>query len=469
MATKYFDSTPVGKAIPFDNSTNGFTATNVQSAIEEVKNKITPSLTVTQIVYVMKNGDDTNGNGSIGAPYLTIATALTNITDSSPTKRYAISVGPGDYSENLVLKANVFVIGTDPIATRITGSTVNINDATWNNSGNDNRSGFQDITLNNVATWDFTAQAGNTQGKLYFYNIRSGAAWTFTALNAINQAIIQDTELFGTTTFNGMQGFISSTTWQSGNIVQNSSSSAGIPAILTVNGGQIGGNITSTWTSNSANTLNLAGLIIGASTVLTASGASCTVNVNDGSLPVPANRSFTSSAILNRINDNFAKGLLSATTNIDVSAATAPSAGQVLIATSSTAAQWGSPNTLITTEVTATGGITAGTGADTLMTSMTITPVAGTYIAWFDCDLQCATTGASTTFSFYVGGSQVAASVRKVAPFDGGTLSSLNARCGVAIHGTLTVNGSQAIEVRWSASNGTNTAAARTLTILRVA
>jgi hypothetical protein len=30
-------STPVAQSIPFDNSTNGFTSTNVQTAIEEAK------------------------------------------------------------------------------------------------------------------------------------------------------------------------------------------------------------------------------------------------------------------------------------------------------------------------------------------------------------------------------------------------------------------------------------------------
>lgn len=119
-------------------------------------------------------------------------------------------------------------------------------------------------------------------------------------------------------------------------------------------------------------------------------------------------------------------------------------------------------------EVSATASITAGTGADTLMTGMTLTPVAGTYLAVFSCDIDCATTGAVTSVSIYVGGTQKADSLRKVAPFDGGALSATSARCGVSTNGYVTVNGSQAIEIRWSASTGTNTAAARTLNLLRV-
>lgn len=323
----------------FNNATNGFVATDTQSAIEEARAFVsTPTLD--QYCYVSKQGNDTTGNGSIGAPYLTITKAFTSIVDASITKRYCISVGPGDYNENLTIKANIFVRGSGPISTRITGTVQNINDATWNVSGADNRSGFQDITLNGVCTWDFTAQAGNDTGKLYFYNIRSSGQWTFTALNAINQVVVRDTDFFGGWTQVGINAFISNSTWQSGNIIVNNSASVGIPASLTLVGGRITGNITGTWTTNSAVTINLAGVAIGASTVLTATGAQCTVNANDTSLPIPANRTFTSSAILNRLNDDFARGLLSATTNVDTSAATAPLVGQVLRASSSTAAIW---------------------------------------------------------------------------------------------------------------------------------
>lgn len=120
-------------------------------------------------------------------------------------------------------------------------------------------------------------------------------------------------------------------------------------------------------------------------------------------------------------------------------------------------------------EVSATGTITAGTGADTLMTSMTLTPAAGSYMVLFSCDLNCSTAGAATSFSLYVDGVQKADSLRKVAPFDGGALSATAARCGVSINGVVSVNGSQAIEIRWSASNGTNQSSTRTLNLLRVA
>lgn len=120
-------------------------------------------------------------------------------------------------------------------------------------------------------------------------------------------------------------------------------------------------------------------------------------------------------------------------------------------------------------EVSATNQITAGTGSDALMSGMTFTPVAGSYLVWFSTDINSSTAGAVTSVSIFVGGVQKADSLRKVQPFDGGALSQLAGRGAVAINGKVTVNGSQAVEIRWSASNGTNRCSARTLNWLRVA
>lgn len=125
--------------------------------------------------------------------------------------------------------------------------------------------------------------------------------------------------------------------------------------------------------------------------------------------------------------------------------------------------------TSIFQEVSATSSATAGTGADAVLTGMTITPVAGTYMAWFSCDLNSGSAGAVLSLSIYVGGTQKSDSLRKVMPFAGGTLTSGSQRVGVATNGLVTVNGSQAITIEWSASSGTVTAAARTLNILKVA
>lgn len=55
-------------------------------------------------LFVAKNGDDMNGDGSIGTPYLTISKAIAVVTvnaDASATKPYVIDIGPGTYTENV--------------------------------------------------------------------------------------------------------------------------------------------------------------------------------------------------------------------------------------------------------------------------------------------------------------------------------------------------------------------------------
>lgn len=125
-------------------------------------------------------------------------------------------------------------------------------------------------------------------------------------------------------------------------------------------------------------------------------------------------------------------------------------------------------NGISNSEASSTASATAGTGADALMTGMTLTPVAGSYLVLFSCDLNSANAGVVISVSIYVGGVQKADSLRKIEPFSGGTLTSGSARGGCATNGAVTVNGSQAIEIRWSTSSNAPTVAARTLNILRV-
>ena len=57
MLTKH-GSTPVARQVPFDNSTNGFTAIDVQAAIEEAKNTAEGKAR-----YAVGFGFDGNGSG----------------------------------------------------------------------------------------------------------------------------------------------------------------------------------------------------------------------------------------------------------------------------------------------------------------------------------------------------------------------------------------------------------------------
>lgn len=64
MGTKNFDSSAVAQAIPFDNSTNGFAASNVQGAIEEL-------LVVANITLFLGDGSDGDLSISSGTTTLT--------------------------------------------------------------------------------------------------------------------------------------------------------------------------------------------------------------------------------------------------------------------------------------------------------------------------------------------------------------------------------------------------------------
>lgn len=124
---------------------------------------------------------------------------------------------------------------------------------------------------------------------------------------------------------------------------------------------------------------------------------------------------------------------------------------------------------LASIEVSDTGTISAPTGTDALMTTMSITPTPGTYICWFTCDINSGVGGAAISCSIYVNGVQDASSLRKVIPFAGGTLTTGAARAAMAINRTVAVTTGQTVQVRWSSSNAGPTAAARVLTMLRVA
>lgn len=122
----------------------------------------------------------------------------------------------------------------------------------------------------------------------------------------------------------------------------------------------------------------------------------------------------------------------------------------------------------LTSETTATANATTTSGTDALMTGMTMTPAAGTYLVLFNTDINSNSAGAAISFSFYVAGSQITTSLRKISHFDGGTLSAGSARGQACLQELITVTGSQAVEVRWSTSSGTATAAARSLIIMQV-
>lgn len=123
---------------------------------------------------------------------------------------------------------------------------------------------------------------------------------------------------------------------------------------------------------------------------------------------------------------------------------------------------------LIAAEVSDTANATTTSGTDAVLTGMTVTPGAGTFLVWFSSSITSNNAGASISYSYYVNGVQKSDSVRKISPFDGGTLSATTARGDTSLNGLITVTAGQAIDVRWSTSGGTATAGPRTLNYLRI-
>lgn len=162
-------------------------------------------------------------------------------------------------------------------------------------------------------------------------------------------------------------------------------------------------------------------------------------------------------------DDRTASGLRSASTIISVSAATAPTTGQVLTATSGTIANWQSaapPATI----VESSSPITTSSGSDILMTSMTLTPAAGNYAVWFSGELSHNTSSATINTNIYVGGVLVTSSDRlwQRGAGQGNVTTSF---CCMA---KVTVNGSQAIEGRWRTSAATASCTHKQLMIIKV-
>lgn len=118
----------------------------------------------------------------------------------------------------------------------------------------------------------------------------------------------------------------------------------------------------------------------------------------------------------------------------------------------------------------ATNTVTTTSGADVLMTGMTLTPVAGTYLVLFSACLSGGDNDSAITTSIYAGGSLQAGSESQViANVSGGVADPNTTVIPTNSFNIVTVNGSQAIEGRWRRASGTATATYRSLRIVRIA
>jgi hypothetical protein len=247
-----------------------------------------------QEVYVNVGGSDTTGVGTVNSPYATVAHALSTITDSSPTKRYTIILGPGNYTDNFSLKANVAISGSFELNTRL-GGTIDLNDPSWNDpsGSNDNRSGFSNLALTNTTSGSLnfnyeTQQSG--AGKLYFETIAFNASPTFTGFRNINQNRFTNCFFGSGYTSNGCSD-LNFQPYIEGAVVYSSNPNCN--SVLEVIGGALDSTFTANWVSTGLPTdyqiqLSFKGLII---------TGTCTLN-GSGCISNGTSSSFTSAPVL---------------------------------------------------------------------------------------------------------------------------------------------------------------------------
>lgn len=120
---------------------------------------------------------------------------------------------------------------------------------------------------------------------------------------------------------------------------------------------------------------------------------------------------------------------------------------------------------LATTLATATADTSISTGTTyVLVDSMTITPVAGRYLVWFNGSIHHGSNNGTIFTSIFAGGVQNTPSEREF--MRGAGQGDIHA--SFTSIAEVTVNGSQAIEGRWLRAGGTLTMHERVLMILRV-
>ena len=206
-----------------------------------------------QQIFVSDGADPLVATGAPQRPFASISAAMAAITDAAPTKRYAISVAAGEYTEasTLNLKPNVFIIGISRDAVRITAPSFGL-DASFTGAA-DNRSGISNAIVTGAASFDFTTVT-STAGKLVFSDTSFNSAVTLTGYNnAIVQAQFSGCQMFGVFTIQGVNVGVFNDNILFSNIILTQSPFGGVPTFLVATGGSCGGTVTATTTVNDFN------------------------------------------------------------------------------------------------------------------------------------------------------------------------------------------------------------------------
>lgn len=124
-------------------------------------------------------------------------------------------------------------------------------------------------------------------------------------------------------------------------------------------------------------------------------------------------------------------------------------------------------NGILNYEVSATADTTTTSTSDGVMSGMTQTPVAGTYLVSFSTCVDHSAQSVAVVVSLYSGGTRKADSERAPVPRFNGAGANTLTPC-LAINAVTLVNGAQAIAIEWKTASGTATAHQRTMNLLRV-
>ncbi len=158
-----------------------------------------------RIVYVMKGGDDSSGDGSFLKPYRTILQALQSIRDAEAENKYAIVVGPGTFVEEdtITCKPWVWIIGTQRTATRIS-STKNLVAIDSAFESGEQRFGILNCVVDSSTNLEFNLQSLGGSGRvtfesdcLYATNVTFRGRSADDFVEMINSQIVSDLLLYG--------------------------------------------------------------------------------------------------------------------------------------------------------------------------------------------------------------------------------------------------------------------------------
>jgi hypothetical protein len=105
------------------------------SPIQTQLTSLDSSLVYNQVIYVDKSNTGTyTPNGSLNKPYKTIAAALAAITDASASKRYAIMIAPGTYSEDPAIRLKGWIDITSFATDTVVIGTTDSSRIKWSNN-----------------------------------------------------------------------------------------------------------------------------------------------------------------------------------------------------------------------------------------------------------------------------------------------------------------------------------------------